>query len=308
MFKGFTRKEKTLYIVAIAGLIFMAAVGFLLWRINQEGSLSSEETDASSKLACGEYGCEEDSDCEGWDDREYSCDQVMSHDASKQRCERISCPTGYEMEDDQCTCTLVDSSCDGGGWTSEPTSVEEGNKVTISGYGEDASGIDSDSITIEIDGAEVNSSSITLSEGTTVTSWSIIASGLSVGSHTVEVSWADTEGNTGNDCELTTTFTVTATEEEEEEEEEAVVEEEEEEETTVSVATTTIPQTGILDEAWGKIALGFAILSVGMIFMKFNLFELDWRGVEINGRAGQFLRKKSKTKMNGFEKKVVKRK
>ena len=99
--------------------------------------------------------------------------------------------------------------CDGGGWTNQPTSVEEGGKISFAGYGEDTGGIDSESIVIEIDGNEVNQGSIVLTEEETITNWSVTASGFSEGDHSVEVSWADNEGNTGDECSLTASFTVT---------------------------------------------------------------------------------------------------
>jgi hypothetical protein len=327
------KKENFTLIAVIAGLIILGASGYLLWRINQEGSLGSEDSDASSKLECGEYGCTKDSDCEGpLEGVEYECDEVASHIASKQKCERVSCPTGYEMADDQCTCNLIDNTCDGGGWTNKPTTVVEGGKITISGYGEDVSGVDSDSIVVKIDGAEVSASTLTLTEGSTVTSWSVTASGLSIGSHVVEASWADKEGNTSTDCELTATFTVTEAEvcntywwydndstkcQEDEfcgdyeysglkvfSTESACTNSFNEANEEETPTTTSTPQTGILDEAWGKIALGFAILSAGMLFTKFNMFELDWKGVELRRKSGRF--SMGKNKMNGFEKKVVK--
>lgn len=330
------KKENFTLIAVIAGIIILGATGFLLWRINQTGSLSSEDSDASSKLECGEYGCTQDSDCEGPETGvDYECDEVTSHTASKQKCERISCPTGYEMADNQCDCDLVDSTCDGGGWTSKPTTVTAGSKVTISGYGQDVSGIDSSSIVIKVDGSAVSSSTVSLTEGSTVTSWSVTVSGLSVGSHTVAASWADTKGNTGTACTLSTTFTVaeavtttcstlwwynsssTACKQSEfcdssSYEGKNTYSTQAKCETALAASlssdedtTDTTPQTGILDEPWGKIALGFIILSVGLLFTKFNIFEMNWKGVEINGN---FTANSYSGKMNNFEKKLVKNK
>lgn len=87
----------------------------------------------------------------------------------------------------------------------------------------------------------------------------------------------------------------------------ATLEDGEGEEETTSPVTTTTPQTGILDEAWGKIALGFTVLAMGMIFVNFDMFEVNWNGVRIE-RENLVRKEKRKKKGNSFEREVVKRK
>ncbi len=59
-----------------------------------------------------------------------------------------------------------------------------------------------------------------------------------------------------------------------------------------------------MDEAWGKVALGFGILGMGMILMKYNIFEFEWNGVEIKSEGVK--RKHNDRLKNEFERKVVK--
>ena len=296
------QKEKRIYIAVAIVLAVILATGFLLWRVNQEAGLSSDESEAASNLACGEYGCSQDSDCRDYTGQggDYECDEVMSHVPSQQRCIRLRCPTGYTLESDKCTCTaIVVNTCEGGGWVRMPSTFAEDESFTISGYGEDADGINSNSIDVKIDGSSISGHKISKQVDGNRTDWSTTLSDLSVGSHTVVISWEDSEGEGGDDCTLSSTFRVTEVEEEE-------PEPEEEEEVVVTTTTTTVPQTGLLDEAWGKIALGFGILGMGMILMKYKLFEFEWSGIEIQREVVK--RKHSGRLKNKFEKQVVKEK
>ncbi len=63
-----------------------------------------------------EHRCESDAWCEGWDvdlqpsDQEWECDQKPEEengDYSKNVCVRLKCPTGYELQDDGCTCLSI---------------------------------------------------------------------------------------------------------------------------------------------------------------------------------------------------------
>ena len=293
--------DKKIYIVAGIALTIIAATGFLLWRVNQGSGLSSEDSDAATNLACGSYGCFQDSDCRDWQGigGDYECDEVMSHNVSEQRCIRLRCPTGYKLEK-PCTCTLiVVNTCEGGSWVRKPTTFVEDESFTVSGYGSDADGISSDSIVVKLDGTSIASGKISKRPATTRTDWSTTLSDLTVGSHTLAVSWSDSKGVGGSNCSLSTTFSVTAVEVEEPPEEEP-----EEESIVETPVTPTVPQTGILDEAWGKVALGFGILAMGMILMKHNIFEFNWSGVEIQREV---VKNSSKGRLkNNFERKVVK--
>jgi hypothetical protein len=355
-------KDKKIYIFAGIGILVVAATGFLLWRINQDEQLSSEESEAketvvcggqcvndsdcigwddgdgnveckqgvtphvcqiyecpsgyeigpskcacipSGGLACGEYGCAIDEDCAGGSDTdpdaEFECANRADGNVSKQQCVRMKCPTGYEIGEDKCSCVYsVANTCEGGGWTRSPSSFAEDESYTISGYGEDADGIDSSSIDVKIDGTSISSYKISKEADDTRTDWSTTLSGLSAGTHTVVVTWEDSEGEGGDDCTVSSTFTVTATEDTTEEDDTSETTQETEDTTDT---TTTTPQTGLLDEAWGKIALGFTVLAMGMILMKFNVFEFNWTGVRVEG--GNKIHKSSLK--NNFEKKVVKR-
>ena len=297
-------KEKKIYIVAAIVLAVILVTGFLLWRINQKAKLSSDESEAAGTMACGTYGCVQDSDCQGWTGvgGDYECDEVMSHIPSQQRCVRLRCPTGYTLESDRCTCTaIVVNTCEGGGRVRRPSTFAEDESFTISGYGEDADGISANSIDVKIDGSSISGHKISKQVDGNRTNWSTTLSDLSVGSHTVVVSWEDSKGKGGGNCTLTSTFTVTAVVVVEEEEEEK---EEEEETVVVTTTETTVPQTGLLDEAWGKVVLGFGILGMGMILMKYNIFEFNWSGVEIRREV---VKKKHGGRLkNKFERQVVK--
>ena len=293
------KEKKALIIIAIVFMVVLAT-GFLLWRVNQKAKLSSDESEAASNLACGEYGCSQDSDCKDYTGQggDYERDEVMSHILSQQRCIRLRCPTGYTLQSDKCTCTaIVVNTCEGGNWVRRPTTFVEDETFTISGYGEDTDGINANSIDVKIDGTSISGHKISKEEDGDRTDWSTTLSDLSVGSHTIVVTWEDDEGKGGDDCTLTSTFTVSAVVIEEEEEEE-------EEEVIVQTTDTSVPQTGLLDEAWGKVALGFGILGMGMILMKYNIFEFEWNGVEI--RSEGVKRKHSGRLKNEFERKVVK--
>jgi len=288
------KEKKALIIIAIVFMVVLAT-GFLLWRVNQKAKLSSDESEAASNLACGEYGCSQDSDCKDWTPGgDYECDEVMSHKPSEQRCERKYCPTGYKRIQ-PCTCELiVVNTCEGGNWVRRPTTFVEDETFTISGYGEDTDGINANSIDVKIDGTSISGHKISKEEDGDRTDWSTTLSDLSVGSHTIVVSWEDGEGEGGDDCTLTSTFVITAAEPE------TPTPEPE----TPTPTPETVPQTGLLDEAWGKVALGFGILGMGMILMKYNIFEFEWNGVEI--RSEGVKRKHSGRLKNEFERKVVK--
>jgi hypothetical protein len=254
-------------------------------------------------IACGDYGCYSDGDCEGGTgpNQTHECAQIASGDISKQQCERIACPTGYEVGDDKCSCVLsVANTCEGGGWTRKPTSFNEDETFTIAGYGEDSDGISTGSIEIKLDGSTIAGYKITKETNGNRVDWSTTLSDLDAGSHTVVVTWEDSEGKGGDDCTLSTTFSVLGVSDDEEEEEE------EGDTTTPTVdEPDSTPQTGILDEAWGKVALGFGILGVGMVIRKFNFLEFSWNGVQVE-RSTSTKKKKGEKYSNNFEKKVVK--
>lgn len=436
------RREKRIYLIAGISLIVIAATGILLWRINQEEKLSSEESEAagsvvcggecvndsdckgwndgsgnvecnqgsshrceiykcssgyvigpskcacipSGGIKCGSYGCAGDADCEGGSgtDPSYECNNRADGDITKQQCIRIKCPTGYKVDDDNCSCVLtVENKCDGGGWTNKPSSFTTDESFTMSGYAQDTDGIDLTSIAVKINNTSLSSSKITKKEDSdTKASWSTILSGYTAGSYTTTVTWKDKKGTGGSSCTLTATFTVTeATEEEvckeywditdnacvlkekcvanssipieveingittfstrdlcqsflssdhwQVENNECVLVDSLSDalakfnteglevfsslsacQTTLDstpstpTVTPTTPQTGLLDEAWGKIALGFGILAVGMLLTKHDVFELDWTGVRVQGEINK-TKKKGEVK-NGFEKRVVK--
>jgi hypothetical protein len=80
-------------------------------------------------------------------------------------------------------------------------------------------------------------------------------------------------------------------------------EEEEEEE---------VPDTGIFDEAGKKIAIGFAFLTVGMLYMKFDFVKLAWQGVEgSKKRIEKGIKRSKKRKISNlrdrFERKIFKK-
>lgn len=298
----------------------------------------------SGGIKCGSYGCAGDADCNGGSgtDPSYECNNRTDGDITKQQCIRMKCPTGYEVDDDKCSCVLtVANTCEGGGWTKKPSSFTTDESFVMTGYGEDADGIDLTSIDVKINNVSLSSSKVTKKKDSdTKASWSTTLSGYTAGTYTAAVTWEDSKGNSGDDCTLSATFTVTAVEEIEcttlwwydnsstacgqkefcgdyaytglytfstktacETSLAAKLAEEasEEEETT----TPTTPQTGLLDEAWGKVALGFGILAVGMLLMKHNIFEFNWTGVKIQNERNSNIGKKSNIK-KGFEKKVVK--
>lgn len=71
---------------------------------SSNGSTNSGST--SSSIACGKYGCTQDSDCEGWDNGngDYECNERVDGNASKQKCVRYQCPDGYKVGEDKCSC------------------------------------------------------------------------------------------------------------------------------------------------------------------------------------------------------------
>ena len=336
----------------------------------------------SGGIKCGNYGCATDEDCAGGSDTdpdaEYECNNRADGNVAKQQCIRMKCPTGYKVDDDNCTCVLiVENKCDGGGWTNKPSSFTTEESFTMSGYAQDTDGIDLTSITVKINNTSLSSSKITKKEDSdTKASWSTTLSGYTAGSYTATVSWKDKKGTGGSSCTLTATFAVTEPEEEEycisywtvstnsckENKQCSAVENvsvnidgittfstlsecqefvakdywQVEDNQCVAVSniesalgkfhtsglklfeslsacqatlnteeetTTTTPQTGLLDEAWGKIALGFTVLAMGMISLRHNIFEFNWVGVRVRKEEKIY---KSSFK-NSFEKKVAKR-
>lgn len=75
---------------------------------NNNGSGNSNSS--SDGIACGNYGCTQDSDCEGWGNGngDYECNERSDGNASKQKCVRYKCPTGYKISSDKCTCEPVE--------------------------------------------------------------------------------------------------------------------------------------------------------------------------------------------------------
>jgi len=309
--EDFEKKDRNIVIIAGVVLLVIAVTGILLWQVNKADDLSSDETDASSNMACGQYGCSQDSDCAGWNNGagDFECDEVMSHIPSQQRCIRYRCPTGYRLVK-PCTCEAEveeENVCEGGGWVRKPTTFSEDESFTISGYGEDDDGISFTSIDVKLDGVSISSYKVSKQVNGNRTDWTTTLSNLDPGSHTIEASWKDGEGNSSDDCSVSQTFTVTASANDEEEEDG-----DENEDTNVptqqdntTTTTTSTPQTGLLDEAWGKVVLGFGILAVGMIFRKFNFFELGWSGVSIARDSSSRESKREKFSTE-FERKVVK--
>jgi hypothetical protein len=59
---------------------------------------------SSGTIACGNYGCNVDNDCIGFEDGGIECDQKLSHDPADQRCVRYECPDGQVIAEDGCTC------------------------------------------------------------------------------------------------------------------------------------------------------------------------------------------------------------
>ena len=70
----------------------------------------NDDPNPTDKIACGDYGCNVDSDCEGYGDG-IECDQKLSHKASDQRCVRYKCPNGYKVGSDGCTCEKKEPIC-----------------------------------------------------------------------------------------------------------------------------------------------------------------------------------------------------
>ncbi len=100
--------------------------------------------------------------------------------------------------------------CDGGGWTKKaPDTVTLGQSVEVSGYGKDSDGVNPSSVVIKVDGTSVGNGSAKVdSTDTTKTNWSYKFTNLTVGSHKIEVTWKDNKGIGGNNCTLSSTFTV----------------------------------------------------------------------------------------------------
>jgi len=82
--------------------------------------ISSEE----EGMHCGEYGCFDDSDCI---DEGNECDERSDHNQSLQRCVLVSCPSGYEMSDDRCSCEEIEPICGDGEFNVTGEECESGN-------------------------------------------------------------------------------------------------------------------------------------------------------------------------------------
>lgn len=206
-----SKGTKKLYLWIGVLLSVVIATVFLLWRINQKDSLSSQDSEAKIDIVCGNYGCTTDSDCAGYtgDTGDYKCDK--DEGSLEGKCIRKSCLPGYIVSGDMCSCEkIVVNTCEGGGWSREPISFSENESFTIIGYAEDADGIDLDSIEIKINGISILPSKITKKEESqTKVIWSKKLSGFMRGTYTISATWADKKGNKGDSCSLSSTFFVT---------------------------------------------------------------------------------------------------
>lgn len=206
-------KKRTYLWIAILLSVVLATI-FVLWRVNQEETLSSEKSEAKTNIACGDYGCTSDSDCAGYTGvgGDYKC--VNEKGAIEGKCVRISCLPGYSVSDDMCSCEkVVVNTCEGGGWSREPISFAENENFTMTGYAEDTDGIDLDSLEIKINGISMFSSKIIKKEESrTKLMWSQKLSGFKRGTYSVSVTWKDKKGNGGDNCSLASTFFVTGEE------------------------------------------------------------------------------------------------
>jgi hypothetical protein len=303
--EDFEKKDRNIVIIAVVALIVIASTGIILWQVNKAEDLSSEDSEAASNMACGEYGCTKDSDCAGWNggSGDYECDEVVGNNPAEQRCVRYRCPDGYKVEKPgKCKCVAIEeNTCEGGAWTRKPRNFTVDESYTVSGYGEDADGISFTSIDVKVDNVSIASYKVNKQVDGNRIDWSTTLSDLDVGEHTIEVYWEDGNGKSSDECTLTETFYVTGVQEEPEEE----PEEEEEETNVIVIEQPSTPQTGLLDEAWGKVVLGFGILVTGMIFRKVNLFEFGWNGVSIIGEESR-KRAKNDRMSTDFERRVVK--
>lgn len=75
---------------------------------NHVRSSTPNYTSVPTKVACGNYGCMYDSDCDGYDYNKpgtATCNEREDGDASKQRCSRV-CTYGY-ADGDICTCATT---------------------------------------------------------------------------------------------------------------------------------------------------------------------------------------------------------
>jgi len=246
-----SKKGKVISVISIiVGVLIVGGSGYLLWRINQEEKLSSEETgavscNAGSQCPACEWpdvaycGCKVDpypNVCSCRKPGTFSCGTGCG---SIDYCTPAECPSGWEScgisgqegaEAKGCvaktSCDTICTGCknksvvkryckqtnicDGGGWTKKaPDTVTLGQSVEVSGYGKDSDGVNPSSVVIKVDGTSVGNGSAKVdSTDTTKTNWSYKFTNLTVGSHKIEVTWKDNKGIGGNNCTLSSTFTV----------------------------------------------------------------------------------------------------
>ena len=105
-------------------ILSLGATAYIFWQVKTEEELVPDEGEAGLGLTVGQYGCRTDDDCVG---QYVECDEVMSHDASKQRCEYYKCTDGKILSKDRLKC-MEALSCGEYGCSEDSACVDANNE------------------------------------------------------------------------------------------------------------------------------------------------------------------------------------